>query len=574
MILSLKDIYLEYGHDIIFNKIDFNITSNDKIALVGVNGSGKTSLLNIINNYKDLASSQFIAKPNLVIAYLKQDSNLNEDITILEYFNNDNQYEAKTILNKLGLLNHELKLNELSGGQTKRVALAKVLIQQADLLILDEPTNHLDLKMIIWLENYLINLKKPFVLISHDRDFLNNVCNKIIEIDQKQLFEYPSNYSEYLVLRDSRIQDQNATIRKQQSLLKKEKEWMQQGPKARSTKSKYRIEQFHELEDKLNNKTTTTNLDLNIGNTRLGKEILELDNISVGYDNNVLINNFSLILHHNQNIGIIGDNGSGKTSLLKVINDVIKPLSGTVKVGKTVKIGYFSQHSMTLDDCVKVIDFILDIASFIEINNEMISASKILERFLFDSSLQYTYISKLSGGQKRRLQLLSVLMSKPNLLILDEPTNDLDIITLSILEDYLLGFKGSMVIVSHDRYFMDKIIDKYLIIKDNNIIESNNYDIYLNEEVVKNRVVETKTYVKEKKIRFSYQESKEYETILDDIEKLKQEVEIVNDKINKEVDYVISNELSIKRDQLIKDIEDKEERWFYLEDIAEKSNNN
>ena len=579
MIISLKDIYVEYDSKIILNHIDFNIADNDKIGLIGINGTGKSSLLKIINNYQDLASIHYQAKKNLKIAYLDQDTNDFDEEDLVKYVSSHSNdmsviAQAKKILNNLGLTNHDIPASQLSGGQKKRLALAKTLLTPCDLLLLDEPTNHLDINMILWLEDYLKKINKAILMITHDRYFLESIVNKIIELDNGNIFEYPGSYQNFLEGKAFRLEDLKAKSRKQVALLKKEKEWMMQGPKARSTKSKDRIERYEALKDEkiILEKDT---LQVDSLQSRMGKKILEINDLSIGYEK-PLIEGLTYTFKQGDRIGIVGENGSGKTTLLNTLNNQIPPLHGTLDFGSTVQVGYFSQHGDDLNNDIRVIDYIRDKAEFIETKDGFISASTMLERFLFVKDAQYQLIGKLSGGEKRRLLLLGVLMKAPNFLILDEPTNDLDVETLTILEDYLLSFNGVIIVVSHDRYFMDKIIESLWIIKDKHVVFSNDdYSIYLEQDKpIKEEVVEKKVYIKEKKERMSTKELRE-------LDKLELEMEELENKINALSlsmsdcydDYEKISEINAQLEESNALLNEKTERWLELSEKLERVNN-
>lgn len=587
MILSLKNIFIEYQNRIILNNVDINIDDSSKIGLIGNNGEGKTTLLKAIYNYKEYDCVS--VKPNLKIAYLHQDTmSFNED-TIMEYMlnaqeiHNVKDYEIMSILNKLGLNNHNASIDSLSGGQRKCLALAKVLIYNVDLLILDEPTNHLDVYMIEWLEKYLLKINCALIMISHDRYFLENIAKEIYELDQGHIYTYEGNYSTYLKLKEERFESSKATYRKQKTLLKKEQEWMMRQARARETKSKDRIERFHSLEENLK-KQNSIELKIDTKNTRIGKKVLELNNVSFGYEDKVLVNDFSCILKKNDCIGLVGLNGSGKSTILRTLQREIEPIYGNIDFGPTVKVGYFSQKSDIPDTNITVIEHVQKKASFIETNDGQMSASKFLEQFLFDSSRQYTLINKISGGEKRRLALLSILMTNPNFLILDEPTNDLDILTLQVLEDFLQNFNGVCIIVSHDRYFMDKVCNSYWVINANKIKLSNEKytdlikDISIDDNAKKEKTTKSdnnfKQNNKEKKLRFTYLENKEYNTIDEDIEKLNNMIKDYDIKINNAAhDYILVQELVTERLAVEKELELKNERWLYLYDLAEQIEN-
>lgn len=582
MLLSLKKIHREYNDKVILNDINFNIQDNDKIALIGVNGTGKSTLLKVLAEYKELDSNQAMVKNGMSLAYLPQDTYRFETDDILDYVcdgakNDSVTFEAKKILNKLDINGFDKKISTLSGDQKKRVALARVLLRPVDLLLLDEPTNHLDANMIEWLEQYLIRINCAIVMITHDRYFLERIVNKIVELDQGEIYEYEGNYSKYLELKTQRLESDKATRRKQLALLKGEHTWIMQGPKARSTKSKDRIERYEQLKDDVK-ETKQSDLKLDSVTSRLGKKILEITDLSVGYPDKVLINDFNYTFKRNEHIGLVGINGSGKTTLLNVLAERIEPIKGVLDYGSTIKIGYFSQHSDDLSDEQRVIDYIKDKAEFIETNTGKVSASIMLEQFLFQSEQQYSLISKLSGGEKRRLLLLGVLMKAPNFLILDEPTNDLDITTLTILEDYLLNFEGVIVIVSHDRFFMDKIVDILWVIKNQSITVSNDdYTSYLseNKEIPKKIELVKKEYVKEKKLRLSYQEQKELKTIDNEITTLTEKLAGINQEMNDcGTDFQKLQEIQKRQDEVTKQLEKKELRWLELQEKVELVENN
>lgn len=575
MLLSLKELYQDYNNRILLDNVEFNIDDNDKIGLIGVNGVGKSTLLKMIRDYPKISRNQAMAKPNLRISYLAQDSDEFETEDILEYVlmgSELDEYEAKRILNQLNITNHNQTISKLSGGQKKRIALAKVLASKVDLLLLDEPTNHLDVTMIEWLENYLSKIKTALVMISHDRYFLEGVVNKIIEIDGGQLYEYEGSYSDYLALKAQRIEDEKATFRKQVALLKNEHKWMMQGPKARSTKSKDRTERYEELKEKT--KVIQSNdLVIDAKESRLGKKILEIEHLNIGYGNNVLIRDFSYTFKQQDRIGVVGINGSGKTSLLNVLTEEITPLSGKLNYGSTVKIGYFNQHSDDLNNSKRVIDYIKNKAEYIEMASGRVSASMLLEQFLFTKDQQYSLIERLSGGERRKLLLLGVLMKAPNFLILDEPTNDLDIITLTILEDYLMNFNGVLVIVSHDRYFMAKLVENLWLIKDQKIMLSlDDYTSYLvnNKQETNSKRLVKKEYVKEKKLRLNYQEQKDLENIDQEIAELTKQLGDINQEMNTiGQDYDKLRTIQIKQEEVSNNLEKKELRWLELQEKVE-----
>lgn len=580
MLISIKDLYLEYEDRIIFNHINFNIEDNDRIGIVGINGSGKSSLLKNIAYYNKLEENKVIVKRNLKIAYLKQDVDMS-NVDLLSYIMDNQQdeillFEAKKILNKLGIYNYESKMNELSGGQAKRVALAKVLVSKVDLLLLDEPTNHLDYQMIQYIEKYLKKTKVALVIISHDRSFLENIVTKIVEIEDGNLYEYNGSYDNYLELKAMNLEAKSASNRKLASLLKSETKWIKQGAKARSTKNKNRVEQYEDLK-KQAKVEHNQELKMDSLQQRMGKKILEINELSVGYSNNVLINNFSYIFKKNDVIGLVGLNGSGKSTILKALVNNENIISGSLNFGTSIKVGYFSQDSSSvLDENQRVIDYIESEAKFIKTKDGQISASLMLEKFLFKPSMQYSYIKKLSGGEKRRLILLKILMKAPNFLVLDEPTNDLDTLTLSILEDYLLSFSGVIIIASHDRYFMERLTNSLWIIEDKQIkITNDSYVNYINREsiVVEDNEKSIKPiYQKEKKIRFSYQEQKDFENIDQKITALENELSIINKEMMNYDDYDNLASLEKKQQEIILELEKANDRWIYLNEKYEEIN--
>lgn len=579
--MSIKDLYLEYEDRIIFNHIDFNIDDNDRIGIVGVNGSGKSSLLKYIAYYNKLDDKKVMVKKNLKIAYLMQDLETS-NIDILAYImsgqsNDVDLFEAKKILNKLGIFNYELKMNELSGGQQKRVALAKVLVAKADLLLLDEPTNHLDYEMIQYIEMYLKSIKIALVIISHDRYFLDNLANKIVEVEDGNISEYNTNYNNYLELKAMDLESKSASNSKLVSLLKTETKWMKQGAKARSSKSKHRIEKYNELK-KQTQIETKQELKLDSLQQRMGKKILEINNLSVGYEDTILVKDFNYTFKKNDVVGLIGLNGSGKSTFLNAIVNNENIISGNLDFGTSIKIGYFAQNSSTeLDDNQRVIDYVESEAKYIETKDGQISASLMLEQFLFKPSMQYSYIKKLSGGEKRRLMLLKILMKAPNFLVLDEPTNDLDTLTLSILEDYLLSFSGVIIIASHDRYFMERLTNSLWLINNRHINISNDSFLYYiksqKTSIESNEKTTKATYQKEKKMRFTYEEQKDFITIDQRISKLEEELELINQSMMNYSDYDMLASLEIKQKEKSLELEKANERWLYLNEKNEEIEN-
>ena len=587
MLLSAENISKNYGMKQLLKGVSIYLNEGDKIGIIGINGTGKSTLLRILAGVEEPDVGKAWFNPNLQISFLRQNPPMQDSLTVLEQvfknlssqFRQLNEYEAKAMLSKLGISNFEQRVGTLSGGQKKRVALAAALIHPADVLILDEPTNHLDSDMVTWLEGYLIKFKGGIVMITHDRYFLDRVVNKITELDKGNLYSYDANYSKYLELKAQREDMAQATERKRQAILKKEYAWIMRGARARSTKAKGRIERYEDLKA-ISAPEVDEKVQLSSLASRLGRKTIELKNITKSFDGRTVIKDFSYNIIRNDRIGIVGQNGAGKSTLLNMICGRIKPDSGTVEVGGTVKIGYFSQEGRELDPNERVIDFIKNISNEIKTGEGTFSASQMLEKFLFYSDLQYAKIGALSGGEKRRLYLLSILMETPNILLLDEPTNDLDIETLTILEDYLEGFGGAVITVSHDRYFLDKLAEFIFEVKtDGSIIRYiGNYSDYEENRIIEekqtvNKTIEEKkeTAVKAKKLKFSYNEQREYETIADDVAKLEAAVEKNGDDMAKaSSDYTKLNELMAQKEELEAKLSEKMERWVYLEELAER----
>lgn len=465
-ILNIEHISKIYGEKVIFDDVSLGIHSGDKIGVIGVNGTGKTTLLKIIAKINEPDKGQIICGNGIRVSYLPQNPEFPKKQSILEYVMDGKEHqdwktesEAKTILTKLGIYDFDEGCDHLSGGQKKRVALARTLVDPTEVLILDEPTNHLDNDMVLWLEEFLNSFRGVLIMVTHDRYFLDRVTNKIVEIDKGKLYEYDTNYSGFVELKVQREEMELATERKRQSLLRVEMEWMKQGIKARGTRQRARTERFEELKN-AKGPSMQQNVEMDSISSRLGKTTIELEHISKGFGDKHLINDFSYIVLRDDRIGFIGPNGCGKSTLMKMIMGILKPDEGNITIGDTVKIGYFAQENEDMTGDIRVIDYIRNVAEYIQTTKGQASASQMLDRFLFPPELQYTPLDKLSGGEQRRLYLLKVLMEAPNVLILDEPTNDLDIQTLTILEDYLDTFAGIVITVSHDRYFLDRIVNR------------------------------------------------------------------------------------------------------------------
>lgn len=585
MLISVKNLSKTNGIKKIVDEVSFSIEENDKVALIGINGTGKSTLLKILAK-QETYQGEIIQKKDITISYLPQNPDFNENNTVIKQVydiidqSKVNEYEIKAMLNKLGITNHQQLIKQLSGGQQKRVALAITLLKPCDLLILDEPTNHLDNEMIEYLEKYLIKFNKAIFMVTHDRYFLERVANKIIEIDRCKIYEYEANYSKFLDLKTKREEEALASQRKRKLFLKKELEWIRAGVQARSTKSKERVQRFEQLNN-IDDIQTVNKVEMINVASRLGKKTIELKDISIQFDDLILFNNFSYLFKRTDRIGIIGVNGCGKSTLLKIIAKELKPTNGEVIYGDTIKIVYFKQTCDDLDENMRVIDFIKQTNNNLKTLEGTFSAKQMCERFLFDSSLQHTYISRLSGGEKRRLYLLNILMQAPNVLLFDEPTNDLDITTLAILEDYLDSFSGIIITVSHDRYFLDRICDNLFIFKDKQITYCNGgYSSYLDisNSVSKTkgdgalRYKEQKMLQKQQQIKLTSKEKQELEAMEGIILDLEQQIETINDKMNEyQDDFNKLIELSNLRDDLVKQLDSKNERWLELLEKQEKS---
>lgn len=581
MLISVNNLSKTNGIKNIVDNVSFSIEENDKVALIGINGTGKSTLLKIlagIENYQ----GEIIKKKDMTISYLPQNPSFDPNKTIIEEASVtvDKPYEIKAMLNKLGISDYNQPIKELSGGQQKRVALAITLLKPCDLLILDEPTNHLDNEMIEYLEKYLIKFNKAIFMVTHDRYFLERVTNKIIEIDRSKIYEYQANYSQFLDLKAKREEADIASQRKRKLFLKKELEWVRAGVQARSTKSKERLQRFEQLNN-VDDIQIINQVELITTTSRLGKKTIEISDLSMSYDNHILFDNFSYLFKRTDRIGILGANGCGKSTLLKIIAKELQPTSGEVIHGDTIKIGYFKQMNDGLDENMRVIDYIKQTSNDLKTLEGSFSAKQMCERFLFDSSLQHTYISRLSGGEKRRLYLLNILMQAPNVLLFDEPTNDLDISTLAILEDYLDSFNGIVITVSHDRYFLDRICDGLFVFKNKQITYCNggysNY-IDISEKQSKSksdgamRYKEQKQLQKQNQIRLSSKEKQELESMETVILELEQQIESINEQMNEhQSDFNKLTELSNQRDDLNEQLEAKNERWLELLEIQEKS---
>ncbi len=577
MILSLENVSYKYAVNPILDHVNFVVNENDKWGVVGLNGAGKSTLLKLMAQVEKQDSGTIQVLKKYKISYCPQTMEFQNGLSIYETVNayiddKVEDYEIKSILNKLGLTNYEEKIDTLSGGQKKRVALAIALIKKADLYLLDEPTNHLDQDMIVWLEKYLQRVSKAIVLVTHDRYFLSRITNHIVEVDQGHLYTYEGNYADYLEQREIRYQQALTQEHKRQRFLKTEIEWIRAGAQARSTKQKSRIERFYQIAEMESIKQRDS-LELKSASTRLGNKTIIIDHISKSYPNKKLFDDFSYTLMRLDRIGIIGNNGCGKSTLLKIIMGQIEPDQGSITIGETVKIGYFAQMNEVFDENQRVIDYLKDFGEVVyTAEHEAISASQMLERFLFYKEEQYKPISKCSGGEKRRLYLCSILMQAPNILILDEPTNDLDTETLTILEDYLEQFEGAVITVSHDRYFLDKIADRLFVFEDHHInIKQMTYSDYLEskEKEIKEKV--TLVIKKETKPNkhLTYMEKRELEQLEMQLPILEEEIQSLEESLNSVSEYEkikeISDQLENKRNQL----EESEMRWMELSEKAE-----
>ena len=592
MLLNVEHVSKSYGDRQILDNVTFYLTEGDRVGVVGVNGSGKSSLLRLAARREAPDSGAVSTDPNVRISYLSQNMEDNAENTVLEqvYAGLDPtarsiaEYEAVEILNRLGIPDAGKKMGELSGGQRKRVALAASLVQPADLLILDEPTNHLDAEMIAWLEEYLGAFAGAILFVTHDRYFLERVAEKTAEVAFGKVYFYEGGYSAYLDGKAQREEMQAASERKRQSILRRELIWVLQGPCARGTKSRERLERYEALKAKLPPETQEQMAEIRAVSSRLGRKTIELENVTKRFGERCVIRNFSYILLRDDRLGIVGRNGSGKSTLLNLMAERLRPDEGTVTQGETVKIGYFSQHAEELDGRQTAIEYVREQGDRIETADGMLTASKLMEKFLFSGPLQHRRIDKLSGGEKRRLFLLGILASAPNVLLLDEPTNDLDIPTLEILEDYLQTFPGAIVAVSHDRYFLDRICRHVFALDSEGTLHAFNggYTDYmeLEEEKAKKGKKPARPESTERpapararmqKLKFSFKEQREFETIDADIALLEEkQKENEREQEKNATDYVRLQELTEEHEALEKALEEKMERWVYLNDLAEK----
>ena len=618
--LNAEHISKSYGERVLFKNLSFSIHKDQKIAFVAKNGSGKTSILNILSGKDTPDEGQIVVRKGVRLAFLDQDPNLDtklsieetifaSDIPILKIIqayenalknsedtetyqlaydamDRNNAWEFETqyqqILSQLKLENLSAKVSTLSGGQKKRLALAQALLSKPDILILDEPTNHLDLEMIEWLETYFTKTMQTLFMVTHDRYFLERVCNEIIELDQGQLYTYKGNYSYYLEKKNARIENEATEVAKAKQLFKKELNWMRRQPKARTTKSKSRIDDFFEIKKKAHQRRKDHKVQLEINMERLGSKIIEFHNVSKAFKDKKILNGFDYTFKKGERIGIIGKNGTGKTSFLNLLTGSLQPDTGKIIIGETVKIGYYTQGGIRVKPEQKVIDIIRSYGDYIPLaKGRQISAQQLLERFLFDRKKQYDFVEKLSGGEQKRLYLCTVLIQNPNILILDEPTNDLDIVTLNVLESFLMDFPGVLIVVSHDRYFMDKIVDHLFVFRGDGIVDDfpgnysdfRAYDTSQPKQIeASNKTDNTRSKTQNEAFKLSYNEQKEYKNLESKIRALELDKKAIEDQFNNsELSQDQINQLSEELQDIINAIEEKELRWF---ELAEKLDTN
>lgn len=601
-ILNVQNVTMDLGDRRLFDNISFGVQERDKIGLIGVNGSGKSTILKMIAGLDLVEEGEIIKANHVKIGYLAQTPEFNRETSILSYVLLDshgewvNETDAKLMLHELGVTDFLQSVSTLSGGQKKRVALARTLLEPSELLILDEPTNHLDSDAIEWLEQYLKSYKGALLMVTHDRYFLDSVTNKIIELDNRRVYEYNSNYSGFLEQKSLREEQEQAVYEKSRNLYRNELKWVRRGARARSTKQKARLQRFEELKA-MRAPEKIGNVQLESIASRMGNKTIELKQLTKYFGEKAIVREFNYSFLKEQNVGFIGPNGCGKSTLLNLITGILTPDEGSVEVGETVRIGYFAQYFPEMDEQLRVIDYVKDIAEYLVTPSGTISASAMCERFLFDSVMQYTPIAKLSGGERRRLYLLSVLMQAPNVLVLDEPTNDLDIATLNVLERYLDYFNGIVIVVSHDRYFLDRTVDRIFAFEGDGVLrqyEGGYTDYYLKKTGTikenfcdvepgkkRNRVEEGSIsnaqarYREEKEkmrtLRFSYKEQKEYETIEDEIADLEGQLKELDQRmIEKVTQYSALAELTEEKERVMACLEDKYNRWEYLSELYEQ----
>lgn len=602
-LLTIEHLKKSYTERLLFDDTAFSINEGEKVGLIGINGTGKSTLLRIAAGLEEPDDGSVVKGRSLYIRYLPQIPEFESGENVLEAIVRENKNEphfasgeelkaaARSMLNRLEILDGEAKIDTLSGGQRKRVALASVLLSTADLLILDDPTNHLDSGMAEWLEAYLKSFKGALLMITHDRYFLDSVTNRIVELDKGKLYSYQGGYEKYLELKAERMEMAEAAERRRQSILRTEIAWMQRGARARSTKQKAHIQRYEALRDQ-DGPQYDRNVQLESIASRLGRTTVELKDICKSYGDRILLQDFTYIFLKNDRVGIIGSNGSGKSTLMKIIAGWVQPDSGTVQIGQTVKLGYFSQENEAMDESLRVIDYIKNAAEYVKTKDGSISASQMLERFLFPASVQYTIIGKLSGGEKRRLYLLRILMEAPNVILLDEPTNDLDIQTLVILEDYLDTFPGIVITVSHDRYFLDRVVNRIFAFEGQGRVQQyeGGYTDYLRAFELRhpqkeaqeenapregqkavNRSNWKETAGAPKKKKLSFKEQKEWETIEDEIAALESGIEALEKEMEGAAsNYARLNELMKTKSEKETALEEKMDRWMYLNELVEQ----
>ena len=612
-VINIEHISKLYGDRMVLDDLSCSVDPGDRIGIIGINGAGKSTLLRMIAGDEETDSGEIIFSRGMTVGWLPQNPDFPEEGSLLSYVCEDigedygMESEAKAMLNALELYDHTQELKELSGGQKKRAALCKVLLRNTDVLLLDEPTNHLDSFMADWLEKYLARYKGVLLMVTHDRYFLDRVTNHIWEVDRGKVFRYDAGYSGYLEQKAQKEEMAQATERKRQSILRVELQWVMRGARARSTKQKARLERYEKLKS-LDTPQAARQVEMEVISTRLGKKTIELQNITKAYGEKQLFSDFAYIFRRYERIGFVGVNGCGKSTLMRILAGQERPDAGDVEWGETIRIGYFAQECEVMDERQRVIDYIRDVAEYIPTTTGRITASRMLERFLFTSDMQYAPIAKISGGERRRLYLLKVLMGSPNVLILDEPTNDLDIATLQVLEEFLDTFPGIVIVVSHDRYFLDRIADRIAAFEHGGItVYEGGYTDYL--EKSGHRVMDgsggtgsagltgdgdsstgfaartgsadgKRSPVKKKgsyqkthseKLRFTYMEQKEFETIDDDIALLEEEMQNIEKEIVRNAtDFVKLNEWTQKKEETQKLLDEKTERWVYLNDLAER----
>ena len=588
MLLSAEGLVKTYGTRDILREVSLHLERGDRVGVIGVNGTGKSTLLRILAGVEEPDGGTVRRDPNVRLEYLPQDPAFSGEHTVLEQVfaglsqeaRELQEYEARTILTKLGVSDFGQRVGELSGGQRKRVAMASALVHPCDVLILDEPTNHLDNDMVLWLEEYLRQYRGALVMVTHDRYFLERVVNRMVEVEGGKLYSYEGGYRDYLRLKAEREEMAVASERKRQSLLRREYQWVLQGPTARGTKSRERLERYETLKDQAGPEERAE-LELSALSSRLGKKTIELAGVTKSFGGRTVLRNFECLLLRNDRIGVVGANGSGKSTLLNLIAGRLTPDSGTVTVGETVRVGYFCQENPPMDGDIRVIDYVKEIGNRIETADGMLTATQLLDQFLFPGEVQWSPVRKLSGGEKRRLFLLSVLAAAPNVLLLDEPTNDLDIQTLTILEDYLDTFPGAVVAVSHDRYFLDKVARRVFAVEEDGTVRpyAGGYSAYL---AARRAQGEERTPVREtapaapkptgpKKLKFSYMEQREYESIEGEVAELEGRLAALKaEQESAASDYLALQRLQKEQEELEQALEEKMERWLYLSDLAER----